>query len=152
MKRIIKFCIVFLLVVIIFIILQLKLYKYLSQKAEFENELHIIKIENCTTYEIKDIKDLQYREPFFLLSEKEGYDFEKKYKIKLPEIDYNERESFIVSYGKPIVLVYYQEKNKGDWSYDTPHAEAIYDNGFLENTIFVYKILNNYGIWSFGLP
>ncbi|MGN0730547.1 MAG: hypothetical protein ACI4MA_01415 [Treponema sp.] len=152
MKRFGSFILIFLLAILSLCFIQLQFYKYIVNKTKKEYEIHFLRFEEKYSYCNTVNDDFSQKTPIFILNKSDCDNFRNKYGIDLPIIDFENKESFIVSFEKPILVVYYQIKKSSDWSYDMPHAEALFDENYIKDTIFVYKIKNEKGIWAFGLP
>lgn len=150
MKKIFKIIIIP-IIIILFLILQLFIFKNMKNTIRKEYEIHFLEIKEKYTFKCESNLNAEHRADF-IMDEEDKNSFQKKYQIQLPDFDMNKNESLIVSYGIPILLVYYYEKNRVDWSYGMPHAEAVFDKSLEKEIIYVYKIENERRIWSFGLP
>lgn len=152
MKKYSSVVIMILLAILSLGFIQLQLYKYIVNKTKKDYEIHFLRFEEKYSYHNTVNEDLSQKTPIFILNKSDCNNFKNKYGIELPAIDFENKESFIVSFGKPILAVYYQIKNSSDWTYDMPHADALFDDNYKEDIIFVYKVKNEKGIWAFGLP
>ena len=143
---------------IIILIIPVSIFGYILYSKNIENihvqyEVHFIELLDESFVEVSSEKfkissDL-YR-AVIILSKNMHEDYELSIGKELPSIDYSDY-NLILSWGRELKAVTYQEVNKKDWSLDEPHAVAHYSEIFKKNRIYIYKIKARSGVRMFGI-